>query len=482
MGQPYGFIQHVVQIMWVGLISYNEMGAFRNRVLKCAWPDASLELSSSDGLQTPTHVLVLADPQILDSQSYPGRHPLLLWLTRVLVDGYLRKSWNAAMRLKPDMVIFLGDMMDGGRYALSDEQYEEYYQRFRRIFRTDPAHSLPTYYIPGNHDVGLGQSSRSSDRAVARYTSHFGPLNQVVEVGQHTFILVDAPGLVEEEVQRARSGHLYDGWAERNPSGTIAFVHDLASRRTGQNVLFTHIPLARPEGAACGPFREHDTIREGWGSGYQNTLSAQTSQFLLQNTQPLLAMSGDDHDYCEFWHTYGTPDDFTGSPTKSVMEVTVKSFSMVMGVRNPGFQLLSLSPIRSTGETLATSPCLLPDQLGTYLSIYLPALLLSVLVLMVSNVHRVRTNNRWTEHVPIPECMQWMRFERTIVIRGRALRVVFPFQSAKIPRADDSLTDIKSDWKDGHPYPGVWRGFLGDVVGVAWWPVLTFAGIVWWAT
>lgn len=70
----------------------------------------------------PTHVLVLADPQILDSQSYPGRHPLLLWLTRVLVDGYLRKSWNAAMRLKPDMVIFLGDMMDGGRYALSDEQ------------------------------------------------------------------------------------------------------------------------------------------------------------------------------------------------------------------------------------------------------------------------------------------------------------------------------------------------------------------------
>lgn len=158
--------------------------------------------------------------------------------------------------------------------------------------------------------ASLGQSSRSSDRAVARYTSHFGPLNQVVEVGQHTFILVDAPGLVEEEVQRARSGHLYDGWAERNPSGTIAFVHDLASSaystipasrnmtvylhvikgRTGQNVLFTHIPLARPEGAACGPFREHGTIREGWGSGYQNTLSAQTSQFLLQNTQPLLAM------------------------------------------------------------------------------------------------------------------------------------------------------------------------------------------------
>lgn len=39
-----------------------------------------------------------------------------------MVDLNLRKSWRAALSLKPDAVIFLGDMMDGGRAAVSDEE------------------------------------------------------------------------------------------------------------------------------------------------------------------------------------------------------------------------------------------------------------------------------------------------------------------------------------------------------------------------
>ena len=31
-------------------------------------------------------------------------------------------------------------------------RYEDYYQRFQHIFR--PSQPVPTYYIPGNHDVG----------------------------------------------------------------------------------------------------------------------------------------------------------------------------------------------------------------------------------------------------------------------------------------------------------------------------------------
>lgn len=31
-------------------------------------------------------------------------------------------------------------------------RYEEYYQRFKHIFRADE--DIPQYYIPGNHDVG----------------------------------------------------------------------------------------------------------------------------------------------------------------------------------------------------------------------------------------------------------------------------------------------------------------------------------------
>lgn len=70
----------------------------------------------------PTHVLLVADPQVLDHRSYPGRAPWLMALSQRMVDLYLRKSWRAALRLRPDVVVFLGDMMDGGRHDMSDAE------------------------------------------------------------------------------------------------------------------------------------------------------------------------------------------------------------------------------------------------------------------------------------------------------------------------------------------------------------------------
>lgn len=69
-----------------------------------------------------THVLLIADPQILGDRSYPGRPPWLMWLSQQIVDFNMRKSWWAVKWLSPDMVIFLGDMMDGGRDAMSDAE------------------------------------------------------------------------------------------------------------------------------------------------------------------------------------------------------------------------------------------------------------------------------------------------------------------------------------------------------------------------
>lgn len=115
-------------------------------------------------------MLIVADPQILDLQSYPDRHPLLQYLSQWVVDLNLRKSWHAARRLSPDVVVFLGDMMDRGRADMSGAEYvssfgfaerggaergaryEEYYQRFKSIFHKQS--QAPVYYLPGNHDVG----------------------------------------------------------------------------------------------------------------------------------------------------------------------------------------------------------------------------------------------------------------------------------------------------------------------------------------
>ncbi|KAJ7045658.1 Metallo-dependent phosphatase-like protein [Mycena alexandri] len=377
-----------LKLVWTGLAIWFEYVVFIYSVRKCSWPDSDIQARTDSSFPQPTHVLLVADPQILDHRSYPDRAPSLTWISQLLVDLNLRKSWRAALRTRPDIVIFLGDMMDGGRFAMTDGEYERYYRRFKSIFPLDS--SVPQYFIPGNHDTGLGIYEEFSGQAGARYTSHFGPLNSLVTIANHTVVFLDAPGLVEEDFQRHS---VYD--RESNPGGPIELVRSFAKSQDQYPViLLTHIPLSRPDRADCGPNRERGTIRRGTGFGYQNTLGKSASDFLLQSLRPSVIFSGDDHDYCEYTHSY----DSAGKPRRA-REVTVKSLSMAMGIRRPGFQLLSLVPPHSMqgSSSHADSLCLLPDQLGIYLSTYIPFLVLSLIVIFIVNIRRVsspRKNRR----------------------------------------------------------------------------------------
>jgi len=169
-----------------------------------------------------------------------------------------------------------------------------------------------------------------------------------------------------------------------------------------RNILLTHIPLYRPSGTDCGPLRERGIIKAGRGIGYQNTLSSEMSEFLIQRIRPVLVFrcarvdcvryalrplsdapvdSGDDHDYCEMRHQ------------GNVREVTAKSFSMAMGIRKPGFQLLSV-PEDDTGVPVDRL-CLLPDQIGIYLEGYLPlvALTLGIMIVDLVLMRKARTGS-----------------------------------------------------------------------------------------
>ncbi|KAJ7076358.1 Metallo-dependent phosphatase-like protein [Mycena belliarum] len=371
-----------LQLFWTLLAVWYEHVVFIYHVGRCVWPDS--DIAPTKASARPTHVLLVADPQILDHRSYPGRAPSLTYISQLLVDLNLRKSWRAALRTRPDVVVFLGDMMDGGRFSMSDAEYEEYFQRFQSIFPLDQG--IPRYFIPGNHDTGLGISDHFSKKAGARYESHFGPLNSHVTISNHTIIFLDATSLVEEDLQRLGQGNTYRDWPPV-PGGSVEFVQQFSkSGNQDPIMLFTHIPLSRPDGASCGPSRERGTIRRGAGFGYQNTLGKATSEFLLSVLRPSVVFSGDDHDYCEYTHSL----DNAGMSIRA-REVTVKSMSMAMGIRRPGFQLLSLVPPHSSQGRFshADSLCLLPDQLGIYLATYIPFLVLSLFIIFSANIHRI---------------------------------------------------------------------------------------------
>lgn len=506
---------------WIIVILWYEVYTFDHVLHDCQWPD--IEQPSAPNARI-AHVLVVADPQIADRRSYPTRNFLMKALSQFIIDLNLRRSWHSTInRVQPHAVVFLGDLMDNGRATMSNSEYNAYAARFFDIFKLRDL-SMPTFFLPGNHDLGLGEDVSFSLEARSRYSSHFGPWNHKTTIGNHTVLFIDAIALVEEDAVRADRGYSYENWPAV-AGGSVDFVKRFAAHEhASPTVLFTHIPLARPLGADCGLLRERGTIRQGYGLGYQNTLSNEASQFLLRLLGPSLILSGDDHDYCEYSHPLPFP---SASGSTAVREITVKSFSMAMGIRRPGFQLLSLISTVPAMETLTQlpnsppslldTPCFLPDQLGIYLNVYLPFILLSVVSLLAFNVHRTVLGGRKQAQRQPEVSLQSSRsscrandeelYRRSLgqsVTEDTDEDPMLPLpvtksaglaHSSKLRGRSSSSSHSWTFYLLGRrrrvslspPYRelqevGMLRGFFSDVVDVAWPPILAFCVAAWCAT
>ncbi|KAG2079119.1 Metallo-dependent phosphatase [Suillus decipiens] len=520
-GSSHIMVVNGLRAAWIIVVLWCEVYTFDHVLHDCQWPDIHQPDAPNARI---ARVLVIADPQIVDYRSYPMRNPLMKALGQFIIDLNLRRSWHSTInRVRPHAVVFLGDLMDNGRATMSNSEYDAYVARFYDIFKLKEF-SIPTFFLPGNHDLGLGEDVSFSLEAGMRYTSHFGPWNHKTTIGNHTILFIDAVAMVEEDMIRADRGYSYNNWPAI-AGGSVEFVQQYAAREhTSPVVLFTHIPLARPLDADCGPLRERGTIRQGHGLGYQNTLSNEASQFLLRLLGPSLIFSGDDHDYCDYSHSLPFS---TASGSTTVREVTVKSFSMAMGIRRPGFQLLSLISTVPAMETLTQlpnsppslldTPCFLPDQLGIYLNVYLPFILFSVLCLLAFDVHRSLRGNKQAQRqadVALRPIHNSCRTNNDELYRRS------PGQSATEDTDDDSMLPLPVT-KPAGPTPtrqlrgrsssssnswtfyllgrrrytslilpcsianrgmhevGLLRGFLSDVVEVAWPPLLVFCIAAW---
>lgn len=178
-------------------------------------------------------------------------------------------------------------------------------------------------------------------------------------------------------------------------------------------ILLTHIPLYRASGTPCGPDRERwppskpssgesepltsdepNAIAVRAGYQYQNVLTPEISKDLVEKIGNIgHVFSGDDHDYCDIVHR-----EFTASSNGGrIREITVKSMSWAMGVRKPGFVMLSLwNPVDGAGNAITTEDtlppatlqshlCLLPDQLRIF-TLYAALVLLTLATLLTRSI------------------------------------------------------------------------------------------------
>ncbi|EPY53484.1 ER lipid phosphatase [Schizosaccharomyces cryophilus OY26] len=320
----------------------------------------------------PFHVALVADPQIVDIGTYNYPRPLLR-LVQFLADQYLFRHWRYLhKKLKPDLTIIMGDLMDTGR-EFNYKEWQRDLDRFNKIFDFGFAEHVEVY--PGNHDIGFGEKTFYDKIRI--FESIYGPTSRSVIAGNHTLALVDGIRL-----SNTISPNVYG-----KPKSYLEFFKK-EKDDSSPRILFGHVPLYRPDETSCGKLREKkDTISFGYGYQYQNVLSKELSSEILKDTEPIAAFAGDDHDYCEVVHTY--TDDY-GS-LKKVPEYNVKAFAMTSGIRRPGYQLLSLFYVHEEGkppsESYQTHLCLLPDQLAIYLYYGFSCLCLFAIVTYFANLY-----------------------------------------------------------------------------------------------
>ncbi|KAL1925524.1 uncharacterized protein VTP21DRAFT_407 [Calcarisporiella thermophila] len=315
----------------------------------------------SSSLHPPYHLAVIADPQITDEYSY-DRKGLLLEITKFYSDMYMRRNFrHLSRRKKPDAVIFLGDLMDGGREIKKQEDYAKELHRFRHLFRPVSSPSPRYYFMAGNHDIGFGDSI--VPLAVQRYRASFGELNYEIQLANHSIVVLDTLSLSSQKAN-----------IRREAAALLERVGRESSIPPQPRILFTHVPLYRPSGSYCGPERSHiGSIENGSGYQYQNLIDQTLSQRILATLQPSLVLSGDDHDYCEVQHSW---------KDHGAKEITVSSFSMTMGVKIPGYVLLSLHDPTLFSSSVGHAFCPLPNQIEIFLT-YALALLINLVVLAV---------------------------------------------------------------------------------------------------
>ncbi|PYI09634.1 hypothetical protein BO78DRAFT_337254 [Aspergillus sclerotiicarbonarius CBS 121057] len=234
-------ISNALILFWICTLWWGERTVFQDSVKTCAWGNWEKWPQGA----SPHHVAFIADPQLVDPHTYPGRPWPLSTLTVKFTDQYLRRSFSSIQNgLGPDSVLFLGDLFDGGREwstassSSPEKRYKKYndrfwkkeFHRFVKIFvdtwnegdehTRDPIGRRMITGLPGNHDLGFGSGVQIPVRD--RFRSFFGKSNRVDVIGNHTIVSVDTVSLSAMDQPDPETGSSGTGSGDgEQPNGHI---------------------------------------------------------------------------------------------------------------------------------------------------------------------------------------------------------------------------------------------------------------------
>ncbi|XP_077980442.1 uncharacterized protein LOC144435707 [Glandiceps talaboti] len=175
-------------VLFIFLACYTEYFEFLWQRVSWKFTDVppGMELDHPDNIK----VLFVADPQLQGVVNEP-RFPFGT-ITRWDSDFYLQKTFELALYFfEPDVVVFLGDLLDEGSIA-SDEAYLTYKRRFFKNIFTIPKHmNVKMLFLPGDNDIGGENNDHITETKVKRFEEHFGTMSEVVTYKYADFLKVN---------------------------------------------------------------------------------------------------------------------------------------------------------------------------------------------------------------------------------------------------------------------------------------------------
>ncbi|CAF1207163.1 unnamed protein product [Adineta ricciae] len=311
----YGFVLLTACLV----VCMNEIVCYEWMVM--TWPN----IDSLANKSTVRKFLLVADPQLIGEKD-EGFFGLI---TRNDADRYLANTFSRANSyVKPDGILFLGDIFDEGLSA-TDDEFKRYFNRFDSIFQYK-SRGNKSIVIPGDNDVGGEYYGDKNPYQRQRFSSYFGRMIQLYRQKDIEILRLDID-LRDDYLKTKQSRVLKE--TQSRPM-TSAF-----------RIVLNHWPML--------------------------TRSASFTKSFLHDLNPNLILKGDSHHFTIYLHdrdrsvTEILAREFLPQPvlsidvaqTRYVHEISIPTCSYRMGVSRIGYGVLLLdTATKSAHLTILSTP------------------------------------------------------------------------------------------------------------------------------
>lgn len=324
------------------------------------WPAFdSASTGASQNYQSFTRILIIADTHIMG----PIKSN---WLDKWRREWEMQQSFKISNSIyKPDIIIFLGDLLDEGSY-FRDSSFYKASEEFDRIFKFDESRQK-RIVIAGNHDVGFHDRMTEFPFILHRFASKYETTTSIELAKFNKLNIISSNSMAFYNDQCSVCSEAIS--ATNQISRYLDRERNTILEEYSEPILLTHIPLYRKDDAHCDhPYSmEHSANEQG-----RDVLHKEASQFLLKRLRPRLIISGHTHMNCKIRHT-------AEKTAKVSEELTVTSYNHKYALKEPGFLLMN-----ANSTHIYTKSCSLIDE-KIVATVYIATLILICSIIFKSH-------------------------------------------------------------------------------------------------